>query len=126
VPCRNVCCVGISPGGERRGSWESAMPPSNGSWTPIFLQQVRRPASMARPGSKNPDHQQSTGSQDGRPKGLTSIHRRIHCAATHEGEWGNAVSETDRIIVEHFLDTLVEVAMAVAKRVVKERQDSKG
>ena len=59
-------------------------------------------------------------------KGLTSIHRRIHCVATQEGERRNAVSERDRIILDLFFDTLAEVAMAVAGRSIKERQDKEG
>ena len=62
--------------------------------------------------------------ESGDRKGLTSIHRRIHCAATQKDECINAVSETDRIILEHFFDTLAEVAMAVAKRTIKEREQA--
>ncbi len=46
--------------------------------------------------------------------GLTCIHQRIHCAATQEG--GDELSEVDRITIEHFLETLAEVAMSVASR----------
>ncbi len=52
---------------------------------------------------------------DDPPKGLTPIHGRIHCAATPdtpEGEY----SETDMIIVNNFLNTLAEIALAVAAR----------
>ncbi len=48
-------------------------------------------------------------------KGLTPIHGPIHCAATPdipEDEY----SETDMIIVKNFLNTLAEVALAVAAR----------
>ena len=49
---------------------------------------------------------------------LTCIHRRIHCTATEtEGE----LSEQDRIIVEVFLETLSEVALAVVSRQLKKR-----
>ena len=44
---------------------------------------------------------------------LTGIHGRIHCAATQQGE---ALSETDRIQVNHFFDVLAGVVLAVAKR----------
>jgi len=44
---------------------------------------------------------------------LTCIHPRIHCTDT-EGE--GELSEQDKIIVEVFLDTLSEVALAVASR----------
>ena len=53
-------------------------------------------------------------------EGLTSIHTRIHCATTPDATEGR-YSETDRIIIENFLNTLAEVALAVASR--KERQD---
>jgi hypothetical protein len=45
---------------------------------------------------------------------LTPIPHRIHCPATTEGVGGN--DELDQIAVEHFLDTLAEVALAVASR----------
>ena len=48
------------------------------------------------------------------PKGLTPIHRRIHCAATQDAEI--EYSEADNIIVRNFLNTLAEVALAVAIR----------
>jgi len=47
------------------------------------------------------------------PEGLTPIHRGIHCGATPEGE---PLTEVDIIAVETFLDTLADVAMAVASR----------
>ena len=52
--------------------------------------------------------------------GLTSIHARIHCAATPDT--AEKYSETDRIIVNNFLNTLAEIAMTVAIRNA-ERQD---
>ena len=54
--------------------------------------------------------------------GLTCIHSRIHCAATPdttEGEY----TETDRIIIENFLDTLAEIALSVASRTVTEQDE---
>ncbi len=47
-------------------------------------------------------------------KALTCIHRGIHCAATPDEL--EAEDELDRIAIENFLDTLAEVAMAVANR----------
>ncbi len=47
-------------------------------------------------------------------KGLTSIHGRIHCAATPDTT--EPEDELDSIAIDHFLDTLAEVAMAVARR----------
>ena len=52
--------------------------------------------------------------QNGAPQGLTCIHSRIHCAATQDTEGG--LSETDMIVVNNFLNTLAEVALAVAAR----------
>ena len=46
--------------------------------------------------------------------GLTSIHARIHCVATQEGV--KPEPEIDRIMIDTFLETLSEVALAVAAR----------
>ena len=46
--------------------------------------------------------------------GLTSIHSRIHCAATQDEAL--KPSEVDEVMVISFIETLVEVAEAVAKR----------
>ncbi len=53
---------------------------------------------------------------------LTSIPEGIHCAATQEDPKGN--DELDDIAINHFLDTLKEVALAVANR--KLAQNHKG
>jgi hypothetical protein len=55
-----------------------------------------------------------TRRESGRENGLTSIPPRIHCPATTNGVGGQ--DEIDDIAVEHFLDTLAEVALAVASR----------
>ncbi len=47
-------------------------------------------------------------------KALTSIPEGIHCAATPEDP--NGQDELDSIAINNFLDTLAEVAMAVARR----------
>ena len=47
-------------------------------------------------------------------EGLTPIPPRIHCVATPDG--GGYPSEAEEIMVEAFIETLAEVAMAVAKR----------
>ncbi len=47
-------------------------------------------------------------------KGLTSIRKSIHCVPTPEG--GSEPTEEDRIIISNFLETLAEIAMAVATR----------
>ena len=54
--------------------------------------------------------------------GLTPIHRRIHCAATPDATRPDNENELDHIAVDHFLETLAEVAMAIALR--KEQLDS--
>ena len=60
--------------------------------------------------------------KSGGQNALTSIPRRIHCAATQtQGE--DELSEMDRIILDHFFDALAEVAMAIAKRSVNKVQD---
>ena len=53
-------------------------------------------------------------SESASSKGLTRIHPRIHCAATPGAE--EEYSETDLIIVNNFLNTLAEIALAVAAR----------
>ena len=50
--------------------------------------------------------------------GLTPIHRRIHCAATPDAinpDIGNE-NELDSIAIDHFLETIGEVAMAIIQR----------
>ena len=44
--------------------------------------------------------------------GLTSIHRCIHCAATPD----TVNEELDGIEIDSFLDTLAEIARAIARR----------
>jgi hypothetical protein len=58
---------------------------------------------------------QPVNGQGDAPKALTSTHRHLHCAATPEG---GELSELDRLQLDHFLDLLSEVAMAVARRKV--------
>jgi hypothetical protein len=55
-----------------------------------------------------------TNQESGGENGLTPIPHRIHCPATTERVGGN--DELDEITIEHFLDTLAEVALAVASR----------
>ena len=55
-------------------------------------------------------------SQSGCPNALTCIRPCIHCATTPDG---GELSEVDIISIEHFLNTLAEVAMAVASRKVQ-------
>ena len=53
-------------------------------------------------------------------EGLTRIHPRIHCVATPDGV--EELNETDTIMVDTFIETLAEVAMAVAnRRLAKDR-----
>ena len=54
--------------------------------------------------------------------GLTCIQSRIHCPATQpdvEAEY----DELNEIAIEHFLDVLAEVALAVAAREIAEDQE---
>ena len=49
--------------------------------------------------------------------GLTSIHGPIHCAATTEGgDLNDEYDELEQIQVDHFLQTLAKIAIAVAAR----------
>jgi hypothetical protein len=50
----------------------------------------------------------------GRENGLTPIPSGIHCPATTD--WVGGQDEIEEIAVDHFLDTLAEVALAVASR----------
>ncbi len=53
--------------------------------------------------------------RDGRqPEGLTCIRARIHCVATQDRVGPD--NETDRIMIDNFLRTLSEVALALAAR----------
>ncbi len=52
----------------------------------------------------------------GLEKGLTPIHGRIHCAATPDTTEPENENELDSIVIDHFLDTLAEVAMAIIRR----------
>ena len=54
--------------------------------------------------------------------GLTSIHQGIHWPATHISG-GSNTDELDRIAVEAFLDTLADVALAIAAREHAEKND---
>ena len=57
-------------------------------------------------------------------KALTSIPRRIHCGATEEPKPDeNAVDELDRIEINDFINTLAEVALAVAGRRLAKKKD---
>ena len=52
--------------------------------------------------------------ENGGINALTPIYRRIHCAATSDTNEGQ--NELDRIAIDHFLDTLADVALAGARR----------
>ncbi len=57
-------------------------------------------------------------------KALTCIHQRIHWAATEESEPDTeSREELDELDITHFLDTLVEIALAVARRRQQGEQD---
>jgi hypothetical protein len=60
--------------------------------------------------------------QSGPENGLTSIPEGIHCPASTKRVGGQ--DEIDEIAVEHFLNTLAEVALAIASR--KAAQDRGG
>ena len=55
--------------------------------------------------------------RSGVPDALTRIHGRIHCAATPDAtEHDEHETELDRIAIDNLLDTLAEVALAIARR----------
>ena len=55
--------------------------------------------------------------QGGALDALTGIHGRIHCAATPDAsEHDEDETELDRIAIDNLLDTLAEVALAIARR----------
>jgi hypothetical protein len=60
--------------------------------------------------AKKPQPQQPSGPENG----LTSIPSGIHWPATTDGVGGQ--DEIDDIAVDHFLDTLAQVALAIASR----------
>ncbi len=54
-------------------------------------------------------------SETASPEGLTGIHGRIQCSTTPDTP-EDGYSEADMIIVKNFLNTLADVALAVAAR----------
>ncbi len=57
-------------------------------------------------------------------KALTSIPRRIHCAATEDPEADTDYqNEQDEIEINNFINALAEVAMAVAARRLAKKKD---
>ena len=54
---------------------------------------------------------------------LTCITDRIHCPATLSDDAGQNASEAGRITIQHFLDTLAEVALAMASRRVRRKAE---
>ena len=55
--------------------------------------------------------------RSGAPDALTRIHGRIHCAATPDAtKHDEHETELDRIAIDNLLDTLAEVALAIARR----------
>ena len=55
--------------------------------------------------------------RSGVPDALTGIHGRIHCAATPDATGlDEHETEFDRIAIDNLLDTLTEIALAIARR----------
>ena len=55
--------------------------------------------------------------QGGALDALTGIHGRIHCAATPDATGlDEHETEFDRIAIDNLLDTLTEIALAIARR----------
>ena len=59
-------------------------------------------------------HGPESADADSSLNGLTSIHARIHCVATEDRV--EPENETERMMIDTFLETLAEVALAVATR----------
>ena len=59
----------------------------------------------------------SRSEESGSVNGLTPIHQRIHCAATPDTIAD--ANELDVIAREIFIDTLAEVALAIARRKIE-------
>lgn len=57
-----------------------------------------------------PGDHSSTDDRDG----LTPIHKPIHCVATNNT--GDGEDELDQYAIDHFLDTLTELALTIAHR----------
>ena len=58
-------------------------------------------------------------------KALTSVPRRIHCAATEDPEADeNFVDEQDEMDITNFLNVLAEVTVAVAARRLAKNKDA--
>ena len=59
----------------------------------------------------------SRSEESGSVNGLTPIHQRIHCAATPD-----TIADANQlaiITVDNFVDTLAEVALAIARRKIE-------
>ena len=67
----------------------------------------------------SPEH--TSREESGPANGLTCIHRRIHCAATTDSE-GTGADEVEQIQINHFLETLADIALAVVARRVAQDQ----
>ena len=57
--------------------------------------------------------------ESGREKALTRIHTRIHCGTTRNGDTPEHGGDLDSLMIEHFLDTLADIATVVAERACK-------
>ena len=68
-----------------------------------------------QPLSSNGQGGQSPGNlESGSLDGLTCIPQRIHCTATPDTNRDE--NELDRIAIDTFLDTIADIALAVARR----------
>ncbi len=50
---------------------------------------------------------------------MTRIGERIHCGATQDGDTPEHGGDLDSLMIDHFLDTLADIATAVAQRACK-------
>ncbi len=66
--------------------------------------------------------QQPSPQESGPSNALTPIHRGIHCSATQDAT--EEISELDQMAIDNFIDTLAEIALAVAQRSSQQAQNS--
>ena len=85
------------------------MYPTQGSGVPAAKPPKNWISAMGRSPNGGQDN-----SECGSCKGLTCIHRRIHCAATQGTTNGD--NELEKIQIDYFVSTLAEVALAIARR----------
>ena len=57
--------------------------------------------------------------QNGHENVLTGMSARIHCGGSADGDTPEHGGDLDALMIDHFLDTLADIATAVAQRACK-------